>query len=302
MSEPESREPVALFIGQPNCGKSTLFAALAGHKVQSTNFPGSTVQHAHSRVAVGGHTLNIIDLPGAYSLNPSDPAEKVALSHLFEEGADVLVNVVDASILGRSLELTLELLETGRPMVVALNMLDLAEKKGVLVDPRKLEAVLGVPVIPTVATHGRGVPELAAAAWEAAASGRRPAAERRWSPAVEARVAGLAKALPADFPVVFNPRFTATRLLESGSIPGSGFSVDSHPDLRAELDKTRAGLETDREFRPTRSWRLSATTRPRKSSRRRASSAGGHGEARPTGSTTCSCIRSSATSSWPGSS
>ncbi|MBM3310474.1 MAG: ferrous iron transport protein B [Candidatus Aminicenantes bacterium] len=246
MREPARREPVALFIGQPNCGKSTLFNALAGHKVQSTNFPGSTVQHAHSRVAVGGKTLNIIDLPGAYSLSPSDPAEKVALTHLFEEEADVLVNVVDASILGRSLELTLELLETGRPMVVALNMLDLAEKKGVVVDRAKLEAALGVPVISTVATHGRGVGELAEAALEAVESGRRPSAERRWSPAVEARIAGLAEALPADFPVVFNPRFTAIRMIESGASPESGFSVEFCPELGAELAKTRAALEAER--------------------------------------------------------
>jgi ferrous iron transport protein B len=66
-------EPIVLLIGQPNCGKSTLFNAMAGHKAQTSNFPGTTVQHTHSQVTIGGRTLNVIDLPGTYSLNPSDP-------------------------------------------------------------------------------------------------------------------------------------------------------------------------------------------------------------------------------------
>jgi ferrous iron transport protein B len=241
----ESGQPVVLFVGQPNCGKSTLFNAIAGHRVRATNFPGSTVQHSHSQVTVADRVLNIIDLPGTYSLNPSDPAEKVALTHLFQERPDVLINVVDASILGRSLELTLELLEMGLPMVVALNMLDLAEKKGISADPAKLEAALGVPVVPTIAAHGRGVKELIDAVLQAVEAGRPPPG-RRWSPAVERQIAELAGRLPPGFPVISNPRFTAVRLLESDSSFGSDDLRRIPSEFAATLASARADLEAGR--------------------------------------------------------
>ena len=134
----ENRYPDIIFIGQPNCGKSALFNAIAGFKAETSNFPGTTVKHTHSRVNVRERILNIIDLPGTYSLNPSDPAEKVALTHLFGEKPDLIINVIDASVLSRNLELTLELIELGYPMIVALNMTVLAEKKGMEIDVDKL--------------------------------------------------------------------------------------------------------------------------------------------------------------------
>jgi ferrous iron transport protein B len=116
-----NKHPDIIFLGQPNSGKSALFNAVAGLKADTSNFPGTTVKHTHSEVNVGGKVFNIIDLPGTYSLNPSDETEKVALSHLFFQRPDLIINVVDASILGRSLELTQELIELGYPMVIALN-------------------------------------------------------------------------------------------------------------------------------------------------------------------------------------
>jgi len=113
-----------------------LFNAVAGLRAETSNFPGTTVTHTHSKVNVNGRILNIIDLPGTYSLNPADDAEKVALSHLFQEKPELMINVVDASTLGRSLEMTFELMELRFPMVVALNMVDLAEKKGIAIERR----------------------------------------------------------------------------------------------------------------------------------------------------------------------
>jgi len=243
MSDP--RNPVVLFIGQPNCGKSTLFNAIAGHKVQTANFPGSTVQHSHSRVTIAGRIVDIIDLPGTYSLNPSDPAEKVALSHLFQEKPDVLINVVDASLLGRSLELTLELLEMEVPTVVALNMLDLAERKGISTDPGKLQAALGVPVVPTIAAHGRGIKELVEAALAVLDAPARPP-RLRWSRAVEEKIAELADRLPEDLSVVANKRFTAVRMIESGPTFCVDFLREIHPGLRDTLDEIRTKLEAGR--------------------------------------------------------
>ena len=164
--------------------------------------------------------------PGAYSLNPSDPAEKVILSHLFQEKPDLVINVVDASILGRSLELTLELLELGFPMIIALNMVDLAEKKGVHIDSEKLGKTLGVKVIPTVASHGRGIKELLEAAFHCLDEWC-PVSAPRWSGDVEEEVGRLASKLPPDIVVAGNPRFTAIKLIEAHEvfcleIPGRG--------------------------------------------------------------------------------
>ena len=237
--------PVAIFLGQPNCGKSTLFNALAGHKAQTSNFPGTTVKHTHSRVTVGGRLLQVIDLPGTYSLNPSDPAEKVALTHLFLEKPDVIINVVDASLLGRSLELTLELIEMEYPMVVALNMTDLAEKKGIKVDPRKLEALLGIPVIETIATRGRGIQELLQTAFQCLEAGCR-AARLRWSGDVEEEIEKLMRLLPEDLACVANKRFTAIKMLESGHLFCEAFLEDIHPSLKRSLAEARAALESKR--------------------------------------------------------
>ncbi|NTV81912.1 MAG: ferrous iron transport protein B, partial [Candidatus Aminicenantes bacterium] len=132
MSRPEV--PAVIFIGQPNGGKSTLFNSIAGPKAETSNFPGTSIKHTHSRVNIEGRLLDVIDLPGTYSLCTTDPAEQVVLSHLFAERPDLVVNVVDASTLSRGLELTLELVELGYPMVVALNMVDVAERKGVEID------------------------------------------------------------------------------------------------------------------------------------------------------------------------
>lgn len=239
----ENRFPDIVLIGQPNCGKSTLFNAIAGLKAQTSNFPGTTVKHTHSKVNVEGKVLNIIDLPGTYSLNPSDPAEKVVLTHLFLEKPDLIVNVVDASILGRSLELTLELIELEYPVVVALNMIDLAEKKGVEIDPKKLEKLLGVPVIPTVASHGRGIKELLDIALQSLEKGL-SVSHIKWSRDVENKIEEMEDHLPVDFPIVGNKRFTAINMISSSKLFFDKMLKDINPALKMVLDRVRSELET----------------------------------------------------------
>jgi len=237
--------PVIIFIGQPNCGKSTLFNAIAGYKAQTSNFPGTTVQHTHSLVNIEGKILQIIDLPGTYSLSPADPAEKATLTHLFREKPDVIVNVVDASILGRSLELTLELLEMELPMIVALNMADLAEKKGVQVDKDKMKSLLGVPVIPTVAIRGRGIKELlqaVLACLESGCQGFRP----KWSRILEEEIEKLAEDIPEDFSCLATRRFTAIKLIESGNLYCIEFLKDINASLNERVEKARKELEQKR--------------------------------------------------------
>jgi ferrous iron transport protein B len=241
----KNNSPVVIFIGQPNSGKSTLFNAIAGHKAETSNFPGTTVKHTHSRVNIEGRLLDVIDLPGTYSLCPSDSAERVAFSHVFIEKPDIIVNVVDASTLSRSLEFTLELLELEYPTIVALNMVDLAEKKGVKVDPKKLEKILGVPVIPTIACHGRGIKELLDEVFKLFDSGRSAPAEK-FSKDVEQKIAELGNLLPENFCIVANKRFTAIKMIESEHLFCDTMLTELDPPLKKNLDRIRKDMEQKR--------------------------------------------------------
>lgn len=155
-----AKTPEIALVGQPNAGKSTVFNVLSDIKTHVSNFSGTSVDVADSRIDVYGKTYHIIDLPGVYSLNPGDEAEKVTLDYLINRPLDLIINVVDASMLSRSLELTVELMEFGTPMVVALNMWDEAERKGIKVYPEKLQKLLGIPVVTTSALYGKGIKEL----------------------------------------------------------------------------------------------------------------------------------------------
>ena len=238
----ENKHPEIIFLGQPNSGKSTLFNAIAGLKADTSNFPGSTVKHTHSEVNIEGRVLDIIDLPGTYSLNPSEDAEKVALAHLFGEKPDLIVNVIDASILGRSLEFTQELIELGYPMIIALNMMDLAEKKGMRIDTEKLGKVLGVPVVPVIAAHGRGIKQLMETALRALGE-KREVPLLKWSRDVEEKIAEFERSIPADFPIVANRRFTALKMLEVGKPFFTKTLGNLNPELKIIRDRVRKDLE-----------------------------------------------------------
>jgi len=237
-----NKHPDVIFIGQPNCGKSTLFNAAAGLRAETSNFPGTTVSHTHSKVNVNGKILNIIDLPGTYSLNPTDDAEKVALSHLFQEKPDIMINVVDASTLGRSLEMTFELMELRFPMVVALNMVDLAEKKGIVIDAQKLSNRLGIPVIPTIASHGRGIKELLETVVRILEVKQVPPV-LTWSRDVEEAVSDLMESIPEDFPVVANRRFTAVKMIELEKSFFHKMLGFISPELTRALSQVKQDLE-----------------------------------------------------------
>ena len=241
-NQTDKNHPDIVFIGQPNAGKSTIFNALAGTKAETSNFPGTTVTHTHSHVNIFGRELNIIDLPGSYSLNPSDEGEKVALTHLFGEKPDMIVNVIDASTLGRSLELTLELIELEYPMVIALNMMDLAEKKGMTIRTEHLEKVLGVPVIPMTAVRGRGAKELLDACCDVLDQKKAPSFHP-WSKDVEEKIEELIEALPPELPVVANRRFTAIKMIEAENLFFDEMLSELHPGLKEKLDNIRRDLK-----------------------------------------------------------
>src|SRR5262245_60055392 len=162
-----SERRIAL-IGQPNCGKSTLFNSVAGYRAVTSNFPGVTVHYIRSRIQLNDQTAELIDLPGTYSLTAFTPAESATRDFLLDGGTDAVINVIDASVLSRSLELTLQLLELGMPVVVCLNMMDEAHRKGIHIDSAALACELGVPVVETVAAEGVGIHSLFQRVLEAA--------------------------------------------------------------------------------------------------------------------------------------
>ena len=151
-----------ILMGNPNVGKSVVFSRLTGIEVISSNYPGTTVEYALGRTSIAGESAEVIDPPGVYSLEPSCRAEEVT-REIFEEGADVVVDVVDATNLERNLNLTLQILERGLPTVVVLNLWDVATRTGIEIDLATLEEELGVPVVPAVAVSGQGIRELAEA-------------------------------------------------------------------------------------------------------------------------------------------
>ena len=161
-------------VGQPNSGKSTLFNAVAGYRSLTSNFAGTTVEYTRGQARVGGVVLDLIDLPGLYSLTPTSAVEEVSRDYLLDGDWDVIINVVDASQMARSLELTLELLDLESPMVVCLNMMDEAARKGMTIDTNALAIALGVPVVEAIGGRGRGIVETFRAAQEAAIHGNRP--------------------------------------------------------------------------------------------------------------------------------
>jgi ferrous iron transport protein B len=145
-------------MGNPNVGKSVVFSRLTGANVIASNYPGTTVDFSKGKMRVEGEKLEIIDAPGTYSLEPTNKAEEVAVQMLSE--ADVVINVVNATNLERNLYLTLELLERKIPSIVVLNLWDETHHLGIHIDEKKLEEILGVPVVPTVALTGEGIKTL----------------------------------------------------------------------------------------------------------------------------------------------
>jgi len=147
-----------LLVGNPNVGKSALFSRLTGTHIIASNYPGTTVGFTKGYLKLGEERVELIDVPGNYTLEPSSKAEEVAVEML--KDGDLVINVVDATNLERNLNLTLQLLERQTPAIVALNMWDDTRHRGINVDVAKLEELLGVPVVPTVGVTGQGVREL----------------------------------------------------------------------------------------------------------------------------------------------
>jgi len=159
--------------GNPNCGKTTLFNALTGSRQHVGNYPGVTVERKEGTYVVNGQKMNIVDLPGTYSLTAYSLEEVVARDFIVNERPAVVIDIVDASNLERNLYLAVQFMEMGAPLCIALNMMDMAERRGIQIDSLKLLELLGVPVIPTIARNGKGKAELMRAAKAVAQTSKR---------------------------------------------------------------------------------------------------------------------------------
>ncbi len=205
--------PTVALVGNPNAGKSSLFNALTGARQKIANYPGVTVERKAGHASFAdGRPLALVDLPGSYSLTPSSPDEAVTRDVVLgrqagETRPDALIVVVDAANLDNHLCFALELIALGLPTVIALNMVDLAERDGLTLDPDRLARELGVPVVPTVAVRRRGIAELLAALDAAVQAGRaqgepQPPAAAPSDAALHQRARALARAaILAETPV-----------------------------------------------------------------------------------------------------
>ncbi len=208
----EKRIITVAVAGNPNSGKSTLINAIAGSRLQVGNWPGVTVEKKEASLEHGGTRIRLVDLPGTYSLSPYTQEEIVARDYLVHDRPDLIVNVVDATNLERNLYLTVQLLELGIPVVMALNIYDEAESKGYRIDVQRMEKMLGLRVIPTSATRKRGLGEL---------------------------LDGVVATTAADDPSGGAPARLTSRLsygedVEAAAERVAGALVKSHPDVACE--------------------------------------------------------------------
>lgn len=204
---------VIALAGNANVGKSVVFNHLTGLHQHIGNWPGKTVEKAEGTLHFEGYTIDIIDLPGIYSLSTFSIEELVSRIYIAVERPDLIVNVVDASVLERNLFFTLQLMELETPMVIALNQVDMAKKKGIKINSKKLEKTLSVPVIPTVATMGTGLYELLRRSVETIEKGGRNPPKMKYGEEVEERIEALSELIKkVHYP--YPARWTAIKLSE----------------------------------------------------------------------------------------
>jgi ferrous iron transport protein B len=205
--------------GNPNTGKTSLFNALTGSYEYVGNWPGVTVEKKVGRMKAGDTDARIVDLPGVYSLIPLSGDEEVAIRCLLHDSVDAVINVVDASQLRRNLHLTIQLLETGLRVVVALNMVDVADRRGLGINEEKLSALLGVPVVPVIARTGLGCPELSARL----ATGGIPSTEWKldYGDVLEEAIRRICAAVPDDAAVRYRETGRSVRWLALQCLEGN---------------------------------------------------------------------------------
>jgi ferrous iron transport protein B len=207
---------VIALAGNPNSGKTTIFNAITGARQHVGNYPGVTVERKVGEASCDGESLRVIDLPGTYSLSAHSPDEKVARQVLLTEKPDVVVQIVDAGNLERNLYLTVQLLEMKTPLLIALNMMDEVEKKGISINVSQLAALLGVPVVPTIGSRQKGIEDLLKKTIATASEARVSPVEPHYGAELEKAITQVNEALLAGKAAKkYDPRWLAIKLIEN---------------------------------------------------------------------------------------
>ncbi|MFP4139092.1 MAG: ferrous iron transport protein B [Planctomycetota bacterium] len=229
--------------GNPNAGKTTIFNAITGARQHVGNYPGVTVERKQGNARIDGVDLHIEDLPGTYSLDAHSPEEIVAQRMLLDEPPDVVIDIVDASNLERNLYLTTQLLELGLPVVLAMNMSDVAAASGVEMDVQELSALLGVPIVQTVGHRGEGVDELLRTAVTVARNREQAVADQRhctYGNEIEQHLQPLTRDVTAACGEAMPARWTALKLIEGQDSDALKHFHDACTPEQAEVIRAEA--------------------------------------------------------------
>lgn len=218
--------------GNPNSGKTTVFNQLTGSYQTTGNWTGVTVDIASGKRKVGDVEVTFIDLPGTYSLSSHSQDEKVARDFILTQKPDAIINVIDATALEHNLFLTLQILELDIPTIIACNMYDMVEKKGMTIDTSKLSSELGVPVVQTSGLKGKGIDQLAGIACQTALDNRKPTYSTHYGTDIESAALEIQNALSADevAKTIYPLHFFAHKLLERDPAVEESLETIKHPD------------------------------------------------------------------------
>ncbi len=225
------------FVGNPNCGKTTLFNAYTGANLKVANWPGVTVEKVEGEANYKGHKLKLIDLPGIYSLTSYSIEEKVSRRCIMQNEVDVIINIVDASALERNLFLTMQLLELGKPVILALNMMDIVEERGMEIDLHRLPEMLGgIPVVPVSARKRSGLDVLLHAVVHHYQE-RHRADVVTYQDYLEEKIASLECKLTEQYQIAENVRWYAIKLLVQDQELVEKFPIDLPEVLDRSYEK-----------------------------------------------------------------
>ena len=230
--------------GNPNCGKTTLFNELTGSKQHVGNWPGVTVEKKEGKYK-RNKDINIVDLPGIYSLSPYSAEEIVARNYIVEERPDVLINIIDATNIERNMYLTLQILETEIPTIVALNMMDEVENSGTKIDIDKISKHLGVKVVPIVARSGKNI-DLLMEEVKKVSNGKNKDL-KVYSKDVEDFLEEILRHINDNESRMINPRWRSIKLLEEDSIESEKLSEETKKKIESILNRANKKLNGDAE-------------------------------------------------------
>lgn len=235
-----------ILVGQPNCGKSTIFNHVVGYKAVVANFPGATVKYTKGNIELGNQKIEVVDLPGTYSSQTTDEAELVAIDYLRNHSNDsILINVMDASVLSRSLQLTIQLASLQMPMIIALNMIDEAENKGISINKKGLEEIFNVPVIETIGRKGVGVYELFSKAKEVYEQKIIPT-NTLFDDKTESLISSIENILlESNADLRWYPRFNALKLIEKDPLLADEYKIKIIEEKYAKINELISTAEKE---------------------------------------------------------